>query len=91
MTSKGTLQISIEDVPILQGQILLEIIPLTPNDYALIENYYADGSLVLVINITKSFRNGLITVREITLPRLLVVGQTQVIARVEVERFDTYS
>lgn len=91
VTSKGLLQLSIEDVPILQGQILLEIIPLTPNDYALVENYYADGSLVLVINITKGFRDGLITIREMTVPRLLVVGQTQVIARVEVQRFDYYS
>lgn len=92
VTSKGLLQLSVDNVPILQGQILLEISPLTPNDYTLVENYYSEGSLVLVINVTKSFIDGLITIREITaMPRLLVVGQTQIIARVEIERFDVYS
>jgi hypothetical protein len=91
ITSAGTLQLSIKDVPIIQGLLMVEINALSPNDYQLLSNYYSEDYLIVVLNISKNFRNAVVTVKEVSMAGRLVAGQTQIVARVEVSRYDAYS
>ena len=47
--------------------------------------------MILVINITKSFKNGAVTIKEVSAVRRLVAGQTFLVATVDIPRFDAYS
>ena len=45
----------------------------------------------MVIKVTKSFKKSIVTLKEVSMVRRLVVGQTQVVGAVYVERFDAYT
>ena len=87
-----TLQISIKDVTDLNGMLIIEIDKILPTEYQLVSNYYSDNDLIIIVNITKSFKDGTVYIKEVSNERRrLISGAAVMLARIEVPVFDAYS